>query len=171
MLDAKDVARPKGRGKYMGPLFKHAFIVPMCNRPLNVTLLNSRVYDVETHWFKRMHRICTLPSGKCFPCSINLPTNPLAYIFAQVDGTSRVGVVKLTPRMVEEEAAFRVYTDLRGVKCTYWRPGAYERGPCKIRIDGETFDKSTLPSEPNIEAWVLTMFSKLVLSGDEERQS
>jgi hypothetical protein len=125
-------------------------------------LLSPKFEAFEVHWFGRMHRLCTLPSGVCLPCQRGNPTKPLWYGFAQVEGTNRIGVLKLTPTMIDAEPELQRVACARGVQCRLYRWKGCPNGRTCIEVTGTVFDVNQLPKAPDIEQFLLRMFSKVV---------
>lgn len=161
MLQPHDVAKPNGRGHYNGPLFRHTFITAEIGKPVEGVFLGNAIC-YEVHWFRRAHRICTMPSGKCYPCDPGgTPTRPVWYAFAQIVGSKRTGVLKLTSRMILDEPEFATLASLRGVRFTLNRVPYGPKGRETIHVAGTVFDASTLPTCPDVAAFVLKMYDGL----------
>lgn len=163
MLKPSDVRRPQGRNGYTGPLYPHQFLVPPPSGSTQLVFLSPKFESYEIHWYGKMHHICTAPTGMCDGCRRGTPVKPLCYGFALVEGTTRIGVLKLTPRMIDAEPALGRLQRARGVQARYYRYKNCPQGRACIEVQGEVFDPSTLPPAPDIEAFLLKMFSKLAV--------
>jgi len=148
-------ARPQRAAFDAGPKYALSYLAIPADPPVHVVVLSQAMAWFELHWYSGKHCPCTMPSGYCYLCqALNLPTTPHGYFFAQVEGSSKTGVLHLTGAAVDACPALARVRQLRGVRLTLSRRNRKPKGHILIDVTGDTFDLSKLPPAGDIEAWM-----------------
>jgi len=158
MLEASQVRRCTDRGSFGGKKYAFEFLEPAVAGITPLIVLSERIEWFEIHWFGGRHVLCVVPPLVCSPCNHNVPRTPSGYFVAMHAETMARGMIRLTPRMLDEEPQLKLAKSIRGVHLNYYRVGNKPKGKKMVRVTGDTFNTSGLPVAPDVTSFVLRTF-------------